>query len=160
MSDRLNLTPAQALYVAVRMEQRAVKLYERAQLVFAQGRMKKALDEILKDERVHLQTFNELLQKEGEVSAEDALLLDAEAGNVLFAGGLTGAVREGAFDSAKSLMQYAADEEEQAAKRYTQYAEKSTGRARETFLDIAAQERRHLERLLGQIFLLEEETDV
>lgn len=160
MSDKLNLTPAQALYVAVRMEQRAIKLYERAQMVFSQGRMKQALEEILHDERVHLETFQGLLDKAGDINTEDALLLDTEAGTVLFAGGLTGAVREGAFDSAKSLMQYAADEEEQAAKRYNFYAERTEGAAKETFLDIARQEQRHLERLLGQIFLLEEELDV
>ncbi len=160
MSDKLNLTPAMALYVAVRMEQRAISLYERAQLVFSQGRMKKALEEILHDERAHLSTFLELLAKEGEIPSEDALLLDTAAGSVLFPGGLTGAVREGAFDSAKSLMRYAADEEQNAAKRYLLFADRAEGRARDTFLDIASQEQRHLERLLGQIFLLEEELDV
>lgn len=159
MSDRSNLTPAGALYIASRMEQRAIRLYERAQMVFSQGPMKKALEDILQDERVHLSAFQELLEKEEPVSAEDALLLDAEADSVLFQGGLTGAVREGAFDSLQSLLTFAADEEEAAARRYTDFAAKAQGRTKETFLDIASQERRHLERLKEQISLLKEERD-
>lgn len=159
MSDRLNLTPADALYLAVRMEQRAIRLYERAQLVFSQGKMKKVMEDILRDERVHLAAFQELLSREEPVSTENALLLDGEAGDILFQGGLTGAAREGAFDSLKSLLTFAADEEENAARRYAAYAARAQGRAREAFLDIAAQERRHLNRLREQLSLLEEEGD-
>lgn len=159
MPDRSNLTPAGALYIASGMEQRAIRLYERALLVFSQSSLKKALEDILQDERVHLSAFQELLEKEEPVSAEEALILDAEAGAVLFQGGLTGAVREGAFDSLRSLLTFAADEEEAAARRYTDYAARAQGRTKDTFLDIAAQERRHLERLKEQIPLLEEERD-
>lgn len=157
MADRLNLSPAQAVYVAARMEKRAVNLYERALLVFAQGRMKTVMEELLRDEQAHLLGFERLQAMEGGVSPEVALLLDGEAGRTLFAGGLTGAVREGAFDSPLSLLRYAADEEERAAQIYTDFADAAHGDTRETFLLIARQERRHLERLLGQIFLLEEE---
>ena len=157
--DNRRLSPAQAVYVAMRMEQRAVKLYERALLVFAQGRMKTVLEDLLNEERAHLRGFERLSRLEGEVSGEDALLLDAEAAGLLFTGGLTGATREGAFDSPLSLLRYAADEEERAAERYTGFAEAASGDTRETFLLIARQERRHLERLLGQIFLLTEGKD-
>ena len=159
MTPPRKLSPAQAVYVAMRMEQRAVQLYERALLVFAQGRMKAVLEDLLREERAHLQGFERLARLEGEVSAQDALLLDGEAAQVLFSGGLTGATREGAFDSPLSLLRYAADEEERAAQRYTAFAQDASGDTRETFLLIARQERRHLERLLGQIYLLTEERD-
>ena len=159
MPDRSSLTPAGALYIASRMEQRAIRLYERALLVFSQEQLKKTLEGILQDERVHLSAFQELLEKEEPVSAEEALILDAQAGTFLFQGGLTGAVREGAFDSLKSLLTFAADEEESAASRYAEYALRAQGRAKDTFLDIASQERRHLDRLKEQILLLKEEKD-
>lgn len=159
MSDTRTLSPAQAVYIASRMEQRAVKLYERALLVFAQGRMREVIEELLHDERAHLDGFLKLQEMEGQVSAEDAMLLDQEAGKLLFSGGLTGAVREGAFDSPLSLLKYAADEEQRAADNYTRYADIAKGDTKETFLIIARQEQRHLERLLGQIYLQEEALD-
>ena len=157
MADRLNLSPAQAVYVAARMEKRAVDMYERALLVFAHGRMKDVMQELLHEEQAHLRGVERLQAMEGDILPEDALLLDGEAGRVLFSGGLTGAVREGAFDSPLSLLRFAAEEEERAAQIYTDFAAASHGETKETFLLIARQERRHLERLLGQIFLLEEE---
>ena len=156
MTHKRNLTPAEAVFVAAQMEQRAVSLYKRALLVFAQGKMKQVLQELLEDERSHLSGFERLQQMEGTVDPENALLLDSEAGRILFSGGLTGAVREGAFDSPFSLLRFAADEEESAAQRYLGFAETTQGETRETFLLIARQEQRHLERLKSQISQLEE----
>ena len=156
MTQKHNLTPAQAVYIATQMEQRAVSLYERALLVFAQGKMKQVLQELLEDERSHLSGFERLQQMEGTVAPEDALALDSEAGGILFSDGITGAVREGAFDSPISLLHFAADEEERAAQRYHGFAEATFGETRETFLLISWQEQRHLERLKTQISLLEE----
>lgn len=151
MTQKHNLTPAQAVYIASQMEKRAVSLYERALLVFAQGKMKQVLQELLEDERSHLSGFERLQQMEGTVDPEDALLLDSEAGGILFSGGLMGAVREGAFDTPFSLLRFAADEEERAGRRYLGFAETTQGETRETFLLIARQEQRHLERLNSQI---------
>ena len=159
MSTNFIKTPAQAVYIASCMEQRALAVYKRAALVFAQGRMKQVLADLIAEEQAHLDSFNRLSKLEGPVTQEEALLLDGQAAATLFAGGLTGAVREGAFDSPISLLRFAADEEERAAQRYTQFAAQAIGQTRETFLLIARQERRHLERLLGQIYLLTEEMD-
>lgn len=158
MPDKLNLSSAQAVYLATRMEQRAVELYQRALMVFAPGEeMKQVLTELLKEEQAHLDSFQRLQLLEGEVPAEDRLLLDGEAQGVLFSGGLTGAVREGAFDSPLSLLRYAADEEERAVSRYHAYANTAHGNTRETFLLIARQEQRHLDRLNTQIARLQED---
>lgn len=159
MADKLVMGPAQAVYMAASMERRAVRLYERAALVFSQGRLRQVMDDLLMEERSHLQGFERLQRLEGAVSPEDAQLLDQRAAGTLFEGGLTGAVREGAFDSAVSLLRFAADEEERAAATYERFAEGTHGQTRETFLLIARQERRHLERLLGQLYLLEETGD-
>jgi len=160
MPDNLNLTSAQAVYVATRMEQRAVALYERALMVFAPGEeMKAVLSSLLREEQAHLDSFLRLQLLEGEVTEEDKLLLDGEAQSVLFSGGLAGAVREGAFDSPLSLLHYAADEEERAVARYHAYANNAHGNTRETFLLIARQEQRHLDRINTQIARLQEEAD-
>ncbi|NLX82647.1 MAG: hypothetical protein GXZ04_02350 [Clostridiales bacterium] len=157
MVDKTKLTSAQAVYVAARMEQRAVNLYERAQMVFALGEMKPVIEGLLHEERAHLDTFQRLQKMEGQVAPDDAQILDAEAENVPFTGGLMGAVREGAFDSILSLLIYAADEEERAMAFYRAQAQTAQGDTRETFLLIARQEQRHLERLQQQISQLQED---
>ncbi len=154
MGKKLNLSAAEALYLAERMEARAIQLYERARIVFSLGALGILLSDLAREERGHQAEFLLLLQKEAPVSPERAMLLDAHAGDMLFEGGLTGAVREGAFDSPLSLLNWAADEEERAAARYTEFAQAAGEEAREAFLHIASQERIHLKRLKDQIGLL------
>ena len=154
MGDQLDLSAAEALYLAVRMEARAVLLYERAGIVFGIGGLKAVLSELAREERAHQEDFLRLLQEEAPVAPERAMLLDAHSGDLLFEGGLTGAVREGAFDSAASLLRWAADEEERAMSRYSEFALLAKGEAREAFLHIAAQEEIHLKRLNEQLLLL------
>lgn len=153
MGDGLRLSAAEALYLAAGMEKRAISLYERALLVFGPvaGDVIRAL---LADEREHLAGFLSLLEERPE--RERAALLDAKAGDLLFEGGLMGAVREGAFDSPLSLLRYAADEEERAAERYGEFAASATGGAREAFLRIQRQEREHLKALLARAEALSE----
>ncbi len=160
MGEKLNLSAAEALYLAERMEARAVQLYERARVVFSLGALGILLSDLAREERGHQSEFALLLQKEAPVAPERAMLLDAQAGNMLFEGGLTGAVREGAFDSPLSLLNWAADEEERAAKRYAEFAQAAGEEAREAFLHIAAQETVHLQRLKEQIALLAGRKDV
>lgn len=154
MGEKLNLSAAEALYLAVRMEARAVLLYERARIVFGIGALEAVLLELAREERGHQEDFLRLLDREAPVAPERAMLLDAHAGDMLFEGGLIGAVREGAFDSAASLLRWAADEEERAKTRYGEFALLATGEAREAFLHIAAQEEIHLKRLNEQLRLL------
>ena len=151
MGGNFKFSAGEALYIAVRMEERAISLYERALLVFSLGELKQVITDLLGDEKQHRDSFKRLMGQEGQPGPERTLLLDDEAGKTLFSGGLTGAVREGAFDSGLSLLQYAADEEESAAKRYRDFALMAQGEARETFLMIAEQEALHLERLASQI---------
>ena len=159
MSNQLDLNVAEALFLAVQMEQRAISMYERALLVFRTGGLPGVMEALLSDERAHRETFERMLQMEAPVSPERQQLLGAAAGDLLFEGGLVGAVREGAFDSAGSLIAYAADEEERAAERYLSFSSLAAGHAKDTFLDIAAQERMHRERLLMRLDALRERED-
>ncbi len=154
MGEKLNLSAAEALYLAVRMEARAVLLYERARIVFGIIGLESVLSELAREERGHQADFLRLLNQEEPVAPERAMLLDAHAGDMLFEEGLTGAVREGAFDSAASLLRWAADEEERAMKRYSEFALLAKGEAREAFLHIAGQEEVHFKRLHEQLRLL------
>ena len=152
MSGKFEFSAGEALYIALRMEERAISLYERALLVFSLGELKQVMMDLLREEKEHRDSFRRLMDSdEGQPGPERTLLLDDEAGKALFTSGLTGAVREGAFDSGLSLLQYAADEEERAAKRYREFALLARGEARETFLMIAEQEALHLESLTAQI---------
>lgn len=159
MGEKLNLSPAEALYLAYRMEARAVSLYDRAKMVFGGFGLEGLLDDLMREEQAHLRDFMRLLKEEEPVAPERAMLLDAAAGDLLYQGGLTGAVREGAFDSPGSLLRWAADEEELAVKRYRDFAGQAGGAARETFLFIAGQEETHLQRLNAQAGLLRAEKD-
>lgn len=148
MHTHHRLTPGEALYLAIQMEQNAISLYERGLMVFAQGAMKPVLRELLEEERAHKAGFERLLATQPAVSPERRQALDEEAGGLLFEGGLSGAVREGAFDSVFSLLRFAAHEEERAAARYHQLAKQNEGAVREAFLLIAQQEEIHLACLL------------
>ena len=89
MGEKRNLSAAEALYLAERMEARAVQLYERARVVFSLGALGVLLSDLAREERGHQTEFALLLEKEAPVAPERAMLLDAQAGNMLFEGGLT-----------------------------------------------------------------------
>ena len=131
----------EALYIASEMEKRAIKLYERALMLFGQGPCKEALSAILQDEKGHLASFQALGAQ--EPGFEQAQLLSAQAAEVLFAGGLMEAQRKGAFQSVKSLYSYAADQEAEAIERYGSFAAQLDGGAAEAFRAIAEEEKQH-----------------
>ena len=131
----------EALYIAIEMEKRAIKLYERALTVFGEGPCKEALASILQDEKGHLASFRALGAK--EPGFEQAQLLSAQASELLFSGGLMEAQRKGAFQSVKSLYSYAAVQEAEAIERYGSFAAQLDGGAAEAFRAIAEEEKQH-----------------
>lgn len=135
----------EALFIASEMEKRAIKLYERAAMVFKNSAVAAAVSDMLRDEREHLCRFQSLLGEEVPTGA-DALMLSAYAAGVLFEGGLHGAVKSGAFDSPKALLAYAAEQEQIAVNCYTRFAESCTAvpAAQAAFLTIAGEEALHL----------------
>ena len=139
----------EALYIACQMEKRAIRLYERALAVFADGVCQDAVRAILAEERSHLVQFSQMGAETPDF--ERAQLLATQASDVLFSGGLMEAQRKGAFDSVGGLYAYAAEEEKEAVKSYSQFASSLTGEAAGAFSAIALEEQRHLNRLNGLI---------
>ena len=143
---------AEALYIACEMEKRAIRLYERALAVFADGPCREAIRVILADERRHLARFREMGAETPDFAR--AQLLAAQAAGVLFSGGLVEAQRKGAFDSALRLYQYAAEEERDAVSRYGEFASRLDGPAAAAFRQIEAEEAGHLKKLNDMISAL------
>ena len=135
----------EALYIACQMEKRAIRLYERALALFADGACQDAVRTILAEERNHLSQFSRMGAETPDF--ERAQLLSARAAEVLFSGGLVEAQRKGAFDSVRGLYAYAAKEEEDAVRQYTAFASSLKGSAATAFSAIALEEKQHLNKL-------------
>ena len=69
-------TAGDALYIACEMEKRAVKLYERAALIWPDGPIAAAIGDMLSQEREHLRRFTHMLSGRVPEHAE-ALVLSA-----------------------------------------------------------------------------------
>ena len=138
----------EALYIASEMEKRAIKLYERALMIFGEGSAREAIAAILKEEKGHLALFQALGAQQPDF--EQAQLLSAQAADVLFSGGLMEAQRKGAFESPRNLYAYAANEEAEAIRRYGAFAAQLTGDAAAAFAAIAREEETHYAHLSAQ----------
>lgn len=138
----MNVTNAgEALYIASEMERRAIKLYERALMIFGEGSARDAIAAILAEEKGHLAMFLSLGAQQPDF--EQAQLLSAQAADVLFSGGLMEAQRKGAFNSPQDLYTYAAKEEAEAIRRYGDFAAQLTGDAAAAFSAIVREEEKH-----------------
>ena len=93
----------QALTVAMEMERRAIRTYERALLLAKDEEVRKGIEDILSDERRHLKRFTEMWDKTVN-SAEQQVLLQAMVADVLFRGGVTEMAREDALTTLTGLL--------------------------------------------------------
>ncbi len=139
----------EALFVACEMERGAIQLYERALMLLRNaGRDKEPLyaqvSSMLADEKQHLAQFQELYTGL-EAALEQRLALAAVASDVLFPGGLMGAVRQGLLENELGMLRFAARAEETAAATYRAFAaQAATERAAEMLNGIALEEDKHL----------------
>ena len=144
----------EAFFVAQEMEKRAIRLYERALMVFEDASVRREIGEILTDEREHLCRFQSMSEKTCP-SADERALLSARAGDMLFSGGLVEAQRRGALSSPKNLLIYAAGEEQNAVDKYSAFAAQMTDKGRAeaaaAFSAIAREEKTHLSELNARI---------
>lgn len=138
-------TQGQALMVAMEMERRSIRIYERA-LLLTEGETRAEAAAILREEKRHLARFQEMWDRT-QPSAEDTVLLQALAAEVLLPGGVMELKREEALNSARELAAYAAECEAGAVKRYAELAKVCAGEAREAFLSIVREEAGHLAEL-------------
>ena len=139
----------EALHIACEMEKRAVKMYQRGAMLFPH--LKEHLADYEREERTHLCSFSQMGEALGGVSPENQVLLSAYAAQVIFAGGLMEASRENAFADLASFLAYAAGQEEQAIRIYTEFAQKcQSEEARKMFLSIAEEEKGHYNALVAR----------
>ena len=138
----------QALSVAVDMETRAIKTYERALMLSDQADVHAAINDILADEREHLRRFMEMQGQLESSAAEDRMLTGALATEALFPGGVMEMKRAHALDSVRSVYEFAAESEQDAVEKYLDFALKcEDADIREAFCSIAQEEATHLAEL-------------
>ncbi len=137
----------QALAVAVEMERRAIRTYERALMLAENPEVRRGIEDILQDERQHLCRFAAMQPGQG-TAGEEGILTEAMAAEVLFTGGVAEMNRARAMTTLRGLYEFAAESERQAVEKYSAFADKAEREdVREAFRSIAAEEKTHLQAL-------------
>lgn len=134
----------QALCIAVEMERRAIRVYERALMLTDDPRVQEGIREIMADEREHLRRFSNMKESFQTDAAEERMLISSMAAETLFPGGVMEMKREHALTTLEGLYRYAAESEAEAVRTYHDFAMKCSDKeVRETFLSIVQEESRH-----------------
>lgn len=142
----------QALCVAVEMERRAIRVYERALMLADDPMVQAGIREILNDEREHLRRFSNMKESFQTDAEEERLLISAMAAETLFPGGVMEMKREQALTTLLGLYRYAAESEAEAVRTYHDFAMKCSDKdVKETFLSIVREESHHLIELRAKI---------
>ncbi|MBE5768923.1 MAG: hypothetical protein E7333_04925 [Clostridiales bacterium] len=142
----------EALCVAVEMERRAIRVYERALMLTKDEQVIAALKEILAQEQEHFARFSAMQREFPCDAATEQMLLQAMGADVLFQGGVMDMARKDALSSVKGLYAYAADSEQQAVETYLKYADLcQNANVADVFRAIAAEEAMHHGELLRQV---------
>ena len=142
----------QALCVAVEMERRAIRVYERAMMLATDPAVIDGIREILNDEKEHLRRFSDMRAYYPVPEDEEKLLISSMAAEVLFTGGVMEMKREQALTTLEGLYRYAADSEAGAVETYGSFASKcEDGRVHDIFMAIVHEESEHLTVLLNRL---------
>ena len=142
----------QALCIAVEMERRAIRMYERALLLSKDPEVIEGIRSILQEEKEHLRRFSEMKEGTSPELEEEAMIAQALGAEVLFSGGVMEMERAKALTTLKGLYTYAAESEENAVETYLAFAEKCRDeRIAEVFRAIAAEESSHFGDLNARI---------
>lgn len=142
----------QALCVAMEMERRAIRVYERALMLTDDPQVQTGIRAILRDEQEHLRRFTEMRACHGVDPKEEGQLLAALGAEALFPGGVMEMKREHALDTLNALYRYAADSEADAVQKYAEFANKcGDEKVRDAFLEIVREESQHLTELRQKI---------
>ena len=149
----------QALSVAVEMEARAIRTYERALTLATKPEVQEGIRAILREEREHYRCFSEMRGSiTADMAAEDKLLTGAMAGETLFPGGAMELARAKGLTSMRGLFEFAAESEQDAVEKYKSFADQcANAEIAEAFLDIAREEATHLQNLRRVLARLPEE---
>ena len=142
----------QALCVAVEMEKRAIRVYERALMLATDEKVIAGIREILADEREHMRRFSEMREKHPVPADEEKLLISSMAAEVLFTGGVMEMKREQALTTLIGLYRYAAESEAGAVETYGNFASKCQDeKVQDTFMAIVREESEHLTVLMDKL---------
>ena len=142
----------QALCVAVEMERRAIRVYERALMLATEPAVVAGIREILADEREHLRRFSEMKESYPVPAEEEKLLISSMAAEVLFTGGVMEMKREQALTTLNGLYRYAAESEAGAVETYGAFASKCQDmKVHDVFMAIVREESEHLTVLLDKL---------
>ncbi|MBE5803063.1 MAG: hypothetical protein E7316_00950 [Clostridiales bacterium] len=138
----------QALCVAVEMERRAIRVYERALMLARNEQVTAGIREILADEKEHLRRFSAMKEACPGDAAQERMLMQAMAAEMLFPGGVMELERAKGLDTLNGLYEFAAESEKTAVENYMAFAEKCANPdIAEAFTSIAAEESFHLAEL-------------
>ena len=147
----------QALCVAVEMERRAIRVYERALMLATDEAVVAGIREILADEREHLRRFSEMRADHPVPVEEEKLLISSMAAEVLFTGGVMEMKREQALTTLIGLYRYAAESEAGAVETYGSFASKcGDAKVHDAFMAIVREESEHLTVLLNRLEKMEQ----
>lgn len=143
----------QALAMAVEMEKRAIRVYERALTLTDDPEVVGGIREILQEEQQHLCRFNAMKKACRALPArEDKLLIQAISAELLFPGGVMEMERAKGLDTLEGLYRFAAESEYDAMIKFADYADKCESQdVREAFLSIAREEAVHYARLKEKV---------
>ena len=138
----------EALCVAVEMEHRAIRVYERALLLAADEKVRGGIEAILGQEKEHLRRFTEMRERYPASAQEEQTLLQAMGAEVLFPGGVMEMERANGLTTLEGLYAFAAESEQHAMETYLTFAEKCRDeKVSAAFRAIAAEESGHLMQL-------------
>ncbi|MCE5343795.1 MAG: ferritin-like domain-containing protein [Eubacteriales bacterium] len=143
----------EALFIACEMERGAIQLYERAQMLLGslyrdKESLRSQLASMLADEKQHLLQFQNLYTGL-DTTLEKQLTFSAVAADMLFPGGLMGAVRQGLLKNDRSMLAFAASAERTAVETYRAFARQCDDpRTAEMLEGIALEEDKHLRVLM------------
>lgn len=137
------------LYIACEMERRGIMTYRRAQTLVDDKKVRSLLQCFESDETEHLKRFSEMLENvPNEDTGEKHILMSAYAQKALLNGGVMEMVREEAFNSWKSLIAYAINDEANAVKTYEEFSnEANDSLVKAMFLMVRDEEKTHLDHL-------------
>lgn len=138
----------EALRIAVEMEKRAIRIYERALMIVQDEEVAAGIRSMLRDERGHLRRFQDMKNALTDKPEREATLLQSVAADMLFPGGVMEMERANSFTNLQALYEFAAKSEAEATEKYRDLASRCvTAEVRNAFLSIAQEESGHLNAL-------------
>ncbi len=158
MGIQMHFNDAEALLIAISIEERGAALYQRAVEIVSGDDVRAVLRRLLEDETRHAARFramyDALLEKRSAQQpypAEAAIFLRAIAADVVYKGGVMGQAMEGGLDSIAAVLHAAIGAEKDSLLYYLALQEHARADLRAALKAIVAEESGHLSELQGYL---------